>query len=239
MHGLNLYDNILRNYDPAICRFLSIDPLCEKYYSISPYVYCANNPIRYIDLRGDSISVAEEHQEQFTNDMQNTFGDKASSLSFNGSGKLVLNGKAKDFTKGMTKDQKEVFKGMNKLMKSKDDYSVSYQSSYTTKDGSQTIDVNRDDIGGAMFYAPDKAIVVSPNITGGNVTSLALSSFGQSVHIDMNTTTGLFHEFGEALAGKSLYRGSVVDYENSVRGILKMPARPYDRGHFHQVKLNP
>jgi hypothetical protein len=33
-----------------------VDPLCEKYYSISPYVYCGNNPINAIDPTGcDSI----------------------------------------------------------------------------------------------------------------------------------------------------------------------------------------
>lgn len=37
-------------------RFISIDPMAEKYYSISPYAYVANNPINSIDLRGDTIT---------------------------------------------------------------------------------------------------------------------------------------------------------------------------------------
>ena len=41
LHGLNLYDYGARLYDPLIGHFTSIDPLCEKYYSVSPYAYCA------------------------------------------------------------------------------------------------------------------------------------------------------------------------------------------------------
>jgi len=55
MHGLNLYDYGARLYDPLIGQFTSIDPLCEKYYSVSPYAYCAGNPVNRIDLHGDSI----------------------------------------------------------------------------------------------------------------------------------------------------------------------------------------
>ncbi|MDH6355879.1 RHS repeat-associated protein [Dysgonomonas sp. PH5-45] len=52
MNGLNLYDFHARQYDPAIGRFTSIDPMAEKYFGWSPYVYCKNNPLKYIDLDG-------------------------------------------------------------------------------------------------------------------------------------------------------------------------------------------
>ena len=52
MHGLNLYDYGARLYDPLVGQFTSIDPLCEKYYSVSPYAYCAGNPVNRIDPTG-------------------------------------------------------------------------------------------------------------------------------------------------------------------------------------------
>jgi RHS repeat-associated core domain len=55
MHGLNMYDYSARYYESAIGRFTSVDPLAEKYYSISPYVYVANNPINAVDPDGKKI----------------------------------------------------------------------------------------------------------------------------------------------------------------------------------------
>ena len=52
MHGLNTYDYGARQSDPILGRWDRIDPLCEKYYSTSPYVYCLNNPIKLIDPDG-------------------------------------------------------------------------------------------------------------------------------------------------------------------------------------------
>lgn len=55
--GLNVYAYGWRDYDPAIGRFLKMDRFSEKYYDVNPYQYCVNNPIRFIDIKGDSISV--------------------------------------------------------------------------------------------------------------------------------------------------------------------------------------
>jgi RHS repeat-associated protein len=51
-NGLDFYDFEARSFDPALMRFTMMDPLAEKYYGISPYVYCLNNPMRYIDPDG-------------------------------------------------------------------------------------------------------------------------------------------------------------------------------------------
>ena len=55
MHGLNMYDYGARQQDPAVGMFTSMDPLCEKYYNISPYMYCAGNQIRYVDPDGRAL----------------------------------------------------------------------------------------------------------------------------------------------------------------------------------------
>lgn len=53
--GLGWYDYGARNYDPALGRWMNVDPLAEKYQSISSYAYVANNPIIYIDPDGKEI----------------------------------------------------------------------------------------------------------------------------------------------------------------------------------------
>ena len=65
MHGIDLYDFSARMQDPVLGRFSTMDPMCEKYYSISPYVYCNNNPIMYIDPNGMDIYRYDEKTGTF------------------------------------------------------------------------------------------------------------------------------------------------------------------------------
>lgn len=47
-----MYDYGARHYDPYMGGWINVDPMAEKYYSISPYVYCVNNPVNFIDPNG-------------------------------------------------------------------------------------------------------------------------------------------------------------------------------------------
>ena len=57
MNGLRHLDYGARWMDYPIGRFTTIDRYCEKYYNLSPYLYCAANPIMYIDPTGMDICV--------------------------------------------------------------------------------------------------------------------------------------------------------------------------------------
>lgn len=57
-----------RFYDPVIGRFKTFDPELEKYERWSPYNYVMNNPIRNIDLKGDTVIVDPASTKQFQTD---------------------------------------------------------------------------------------------------------------------------------------------------------------------------
>ena len=52
LNGIDLYDYGARWYNAASIHWTSVDPMCEKCYNTSPYVYCHNNPILRIDPSG-------------------------------------------------------------------------------------------------------------------------------------------------------------------------------------------
>ncbi|MBO7491040.1 MAG: RHS repeat-associated core domain-containing protein [Bacteroidales bacterium] len=51
--GLSYFGS--RYYSSDLSIWLSVDPMSDKYASLSPYVYCADNPIKLVDPDGEEI----------------------------------------------------------------------------------------------------------------------------------------------------------------------------------------
>jgi len=69
------YDYGFRIYNPAVGRFLSVDPLTQSYPWYTPYQFAGNKPIKFIDL--DGLEEAEDLNRlisirpKITNDIRN------------------------------------------------------------------------------------------------------------------------------------------------------------------------
>lgn len=53
-----------RHYNSDLSIWLSVDPMSDKYSGVSPYVYCANNPVRLVDEDGREVS---DHIDKYGN----------------------------------------------------------------------------------------------------------------------------------------------------------------------------
>jgi len=82
MHGLDTYDYGARQYNPILTRWDRMDPLCEKYYDVSPYAYCENNPVNAIDPDGRKV----RYINNASNDFKRKFANAINILNKHGVG---------------------------------------------------------------------------------------------------------------------------------------------------------
>lgn len=59
--SIPLLDFGARMYNPAIARWTAADPLSEDYHGVSPYAYCVNSPMTYVDSDGRIIHLANNY----------------------------------------------------------------------------------------------------------------------------------------------------------------------------------
>ena len=74
----NIYDSFAR-FQNTYGRFMSIDPKAESFYHISPYTYCAGDPVNLVDPDGKDIyrfdkDTGEFICEEYTNDKFDQIG---------------------------------------------------------------------------------------------------------------------------------------------------------------------
>ncbi len=80
-----------RYYNSDLNIWLSVDPMSDKYPSLSPYVYCANNPVRLVDPNGEEVYILGDDVAAALEQLQNQTNLK---LSIGADGKLSCEGSA-------------------------------------------------------------------------------------------------------------------------------------------------
>ncbi len=83
--GLEWLDYGARMYDNQIARWMTPDPLAGKYESWSPYVYCLNSPIIFVDPDGRTVDPASQKdwdkQKQAVTDQRDKLQKKVDGLT--------------------------------------------------------------------------------------------------------------------------------------------------------------
>ena len=239
-----------RYYEPRLSLWMSVDKFAEKYPATSGYNYAINNPVRYIDINGDSIRVSSENRELFNKTLKDVFGEFSSKFSYTQSDMLVFSGE----NKGMDKAQRKVFKRLKEVMYSKTITNIQYgkDTQITDRHGNKKTFKAESGGGAATLLASEvedydqNFIVVDPNKTIGETMEVTDVYYKEpidpqngarfkKVTYQTNQTDLTFHEIGHVVyEGKG--QDKVLDFNNIVRGILQLPKRQYDETHNRKVR---
>jgi|ThiBio_inoc_biof_1041523.scaffolds.fasta_scaffold01687_4 hypothetical protein len=200
-------------------RWLSPDPLAEKYPWISPYAFCLNNPIRYIDPDGREVFISGVLSDEALRQLQERVSDRIT-LSMGENGKLSY-----------TVNEGQKLKGDAKRMAGMIDNN-SIKVNLITTDKTETSTGNLF-IGGAFM-----GNTVTTDASG-NITVVANQEVNPNVlgSADAHTNTMgkmMMHEATEAYAGAQISQKSGVSSPSSnVEGSV------YERAHNRATPQTP
>jgi RHS repeat-associated protein len=106
--GLSYFGS--RYYSSDLSVWLSVDPMAAKYPSLSPYTYCADNPVKLVDPNGEDydVFITGDGAEWATKQLSATYQNL--NITRDQFGRLHTN---VDDVSSLTKDEKLIFDAIN------------------------------------------------------------------------------------------------------------------------------
>lgn len=201
-NGLNEYDFGARRYYQAVPMFTQPDPFAHKFPWLSPYVYCANNPVNVIDPNGKVVIGVDEQAQQ--NVINTLTEEEASFVEFiNGRIDANLLNKCESNTVNMN--------ALKTVVNSKEIFYIETATSYVTKGETKQM-ADRDKSGSyGVTLLPGASEEPSPDNDVHIYTNIKKSSLQQVE----NTAHELYgHAYFYALKMQGHDVNPIHDYQN-------------------------
>ena len=183
-----------RYYNSDLSIWLSVDPMADKYPSMSSYVYCADNPIKLVDPNGEEVINVHE---KLMNDAQDKVNKLTKELSQYKKGSEEYRMIDQKLTKAQHNLDRET-KNYNAVNQAIDDFkskmSVEFEEIDNLTYGDDIINVY---VSIKNFGGPDIMGQCEINHDGFNVDNSKLGLTGKGVVVNLN---GGYPKLGKTLA---------------------------------------
>lgn len=186
--------------------FVSLDPLAEKYPGVSPYAYCAGDPVNLVDPDGNTIFVKDYVSRR---NVINTLSEEDSkNIEFSKTGMVIVNSTH-------TSDSK-AFAALKTLSESKVNYFISSSLFYNTEEGVKVFKFG-DAYENGITLMPNSQVDSSPDNDVYIVTNSLLNEIEQASNL-AHEAYGHAYFYDRLINGENVspYHKYVTTYLGSV-----------------------